>query len=117
MAKRQFSRSRPGRPRSSGGNLSAQPTHQGPTAGVMNPDGTYPSDEGLRQLALLALRLLVIYGTAVSAELALRQQAAEQDPEIADSLRAGVCDPLAVQIREVEIVVHRFRNKASEPNP
>jgi hypothetical protein len=45
-----------------------------------------------------------IYGTAVTAERALRQQEAEQDPEIADCLRDGVCDPIADQIRALEEV-------------
>jgi hypothetical protein len=65
----------------------------------------------------LTLRLRWVYGTAVAAELALRQQAAELDPEIADCLRAGVCDPIADQIRDLEIVVRRFRSEASEANP
>jgi hypothetical protein len=45
-----------------------------------------------------------IYGAAITAERALRQQEAEQDPEIADCLRDGVCDPIADQIRALEEV-------------
>jgi hypothetical protein len=60
--------------------------------------------EPSRQLSLVIPRLRAIYGTAVTAELALRQQAAEQNPEIADCLRAGVCDPIAAQIQALEEV-------------
>ena len=57
--------------------------------------------ERFRQLSLIP-HLRVIYGTAITAELALRHRGAEQDPEIADCLRAGVCDPIADQIRALE---------------
>jgi hypothetical protein len=63
--------------------------------------GTEPS----RLLSLVIPRLRAIYGTAVTAELALRQQAVEQNPEIADCLRAGVCDPIADQIQALEEVI------------
>ena len=55
-----------------------------------------------RQLRLIALRLRAIYGVAVTAERALREQSAEQDPEIADCLRVGVCDPIADQIEALQ---------------
>jgi hypothetical protein len=58
--------------------------------------------EPSRQLSLVMARLRAIYGTAVTAELALRQQAAEQNPEVADCLRTCVCDPIADQIRALE---------------
>jgi hypothetical protein len=52
--------------------------------------------------------LRAIYGIAVTAERALRQQEGEQEPEIADCLRVGVCDPIADQIRTLqEITEHR----------
>ena len=57
--------------------------------------------ERFRQLSLIP-RLRAIYGTAVTAELALRNQGGEQDPEVADCLRAGVCDPIADRIRALE---------------
>jgi hypothetical protein len=72
-----------------------------PAGGSLVPSsalGTEPS----RQLFLVIPRLRAIYGTAVTAELALREQAAEQNPEIADCLRAGVCDPIADQIQALE---------------
>lgn len=58
-----------------------------------------------RQLRLVALRLRAIYGVAVTAERALREQAAEQDPEIADCLRVGVCDPIADQIEALQQLI------------
>ena len=61
--------------------------------------------EPLRSLSLIVPRLWAIYGTAITAELALRQQAAEQNPEVAGCLRAGVCDPIADQIRALEEVI------------
>ena len=60
------------------------------------------SAERFRQLSLVIHRLRAIYGTAITAELALRQQAAEQDLEVADCLRFDVCDPIADQIRALE---------------
>ena len=60
--------------------------------------------EQWRQLSGVVPRLRAIYGTAVTAERALRQQDAEQEPEIADCLRSGVCDPIADQIRALEEV-------------
>ena len=69
------------------------------------------SAERFRQLSIIP-RLRAIYGMAITAELALRQQSAEQDPEVADCLRAGVCDPIADQIRLLE----EFTGQSSEPS-
>lgn len=54
------------------------------------------------ELETLALQLRRIYSAAVAAQLALRAQQAEQDIEIADTLRVSVCDPLGVQISALE---------------
>jgi hypothetical protein len=70
--------------------------------------------EQWRRITLLVPRLRGIYGAAVTAELALRRQDAEQDPEIADCLRDGVCDPIADQIRTLEEVTARSPDEASE---
>lgn len=72
--------------------------------------------EQWRRLTLVVPRLRDIYGAAVTAERALRQQEAEQDPEIADCLRVAVCDPIADQIRVLqEITAHRgTRDPATE---
>jgi hypothetical protein len=66
------------------------------------------SVEQFRRVNLLLRRLRTIYGTALTAELALRHQAAEQDSEVADCLRAGVCDPIADQVRELEDLILQF---------
>lgn len=71
----------------------------------------------LRWLIGLTLRLRSIYGTAVAADLALRGQAAEQDAEIADCLRVGVCDPIADEIRDLEGLAQRFREGVTGFNP
>jgi type II secretory pathway pseudopilin PulG len=69
--------------------------------------------ERSRQLSLVIPRLRAIYGMAITAELALRQQAVEQNPEVADCLRVGVCDPIADQIRALEEVTAHSPDEAS----
>lgn len=69
--------------------------------------------EQWRRLTLVVPRLRGIYGAAITAELALRHQDAEQDLEIADSLRDGVCDPIADQIRALE---HVTGHSSDEPS-
>ena len=44
----------------------------------------------IREIRLLALRLEVIYRTAVTVEMALRYQNADQDADFADCLRHAV---------------------------
>ena len=58
-------------------------------------------EELVTELTTLSLRLRAIYAIAVAVQLALRSQAAEQDLEIADTLRVGVCDALGDRIREL----------------
>ena len=62
----------------------------------------------LRDLSALGLRLRVIYGTAITAELALRRHAGGQDQEIADCLREGVCNPLSDEIAKFDELIRRF---------
>ena len=58
-------------------------------------------------LDFVVARLRTVFGTAVTAELALRAQGAERDTEIADCLREGVSVPLAAQLeRLVRIAEH-----------
>ena len=64
----------------------------------------HESPEGAGRLELIVLRLRVMFGTAVTAELALRQQGAERDVEIADCLRAGVSEPLARAIEQLAVL-------------
>lgn len=63
--------------------------------------GKCGDEELATELMALSVGLRAIYGTAVAAQLALRCQAAEQDLEIADALRAGVCDALGERIDEL----------------
>jgi hypothetical protein len=71
----------------------------------------------LRGLVMVALRLKVIYGTALSVELALRKQDAEQDVDIAECLRAGVCNPIADQAESMRSIVEKFGGGLQEPLP
>lgn len=87
-----------------------------PSSAAANSTAEDPPErwvEHLRQLSILVPRLRAIYGTTITAELALRQQAAEQDPEVADCLRVGVCDPIADQVQALEGIVERFRRAAT----
>jgi hypothetical protein len=71
----------------------------------------------MRQLLAVALRLKVIYGTALAVELALRQQDAEQDVDMAEVLRLGVCSPVAEQADSMQSLMERFDTHLSEPMP
>lgn len=118
MAIRKSSRSRPRRAHSAGPSLVPSARRRGRVGGV-SAAACLPihSVEGLRQLSVLARRLRAIYGTAVAAEGALRHQAAEQDIEVADCLRVGVCDPVADQARELETLIERCGVEESPPKP
>ena len=70
-------------------------------------------EEPAAELAALSLRLRAIYAAAVTAQLALRKQAAEQDLEIADALRVGVCDALSDRIRELDNIILRSTSPRS----
>lgn len=69
------------------------------------------------QLTWLALRLKTIYGTALAVELALRKQNAEQDVDLAECLRAGVCDFIADQAGRVRTIVNGLGEEIPEPPP
>ena len=64
-----------------------------------------------RHIAMLALRLKVVYAMAISVQLALCHQDAEFDSDLADCLRHGVCDPLADQISAAQNIVKRCGGK------
>jgi hypothetical protein len=89
--------------------------HRPGTARSGSEAGTLVSVEQFRRLSLLLPRWRTIYGTALTAELALRHQAAEQDPEVADCLRVGVCDPIAAQLHELEDLIVQFCTAGGEP--
>lgn len=116
MAIRKSKRARPRRARSAGSRFALSSRRHGRAVGaVAAACPPLDSGEGLRHLSTLVRRLQTIYGIAVTAEAALRHQAAHQDVEIADCLRAGICDPIADQARELEAFVGRCRAKT--PNP
>jgi hypothetical protein len=56
----------------------------------------------------VALRLKFIYATAVTAALAIRVQNSEQDAEVADRLRTGVCDPLDYQLAQLKAIIKKL---------
>lgn len=68
-------------------------------------------------LELLILRLRVMFGTAITAELALRRQGAERDVEIADCLRAGVSEPLGRAIEQLAVLGRRERRITADSRP
>lgn len=114
MAKRKSSRSRPEGARLYGPMLPRPPRSAASSSSASAP---MCSIEQFRRLSLLLRRLRTIYGTALTAELALRHQAAEQDSEVADCLRVGVCDHIADQVRELEDLVLQFCTATSQGKP
>lgn len=112
MAIRKSNRARPRRARPAGSSFALSSRRHGRAVrAVASACLPIPSVEGLRHLSALARRLQTIYGIAVTAEAALRHQAADQDVEIADCLRVGVCDPVADQARDLEAFVEHCRAK------
>lgn len=73
-----------------------------------------PPAEQLRDLFALRVRLRTIYGTATTVELALRQQAAEEDVEIADCLREGLRNALFDEIDRLEEIIRRCAKESRE---
>jgi hypothetical protein len=76
-----------------------------------------PEQDLLKTLICLALRFKEIYGTALAVELALRNQNAEQDADIAECLRAGVRDAIAEQDYIVRSLVEAMGGELREPRP
>ena len=68
-------------------------------------------------LNFVVARLRTVFGTAVTAELALRAQGAERDTEIADCLREGVSVPLAAQLERLSRMVEHEQRVASGSAP
>lgn len=86
---------------------------------VVSPRGLRgrAADADAGRLELLILRLRVMFGTAITAELALRHQGAERDVEIADCLRAGVSEPLAGAIEQLAVPGRRERRITPNSEP
>jgi hypothetical protein len=55
--------------------------------------------------------------TKPGVELALRKQDAEQDVDIAECVRAGVCNPIADQAESMRSIVEKFGADLPEPLP
>ncbi len=60
------------------------------------------------ELVALAANLRFIFGSALAVELALRKQNADQDVDLADSLRFGVVNPAAAQMERAESLITRL---------
>ena len=89
----------------------------------MRPKARAPEALGRRHadacgyVDFVVARLRTVFGTAVTAELALRAQAAERDIEIADCLREGVSVPLAAQLERLSRMVEHEQRVASGSAP
>jgi len=111
--------SRPGRHTARpGGNRPR--THPSPQSDVGKPlRRPRPTDTELliREIHHLALRLEVIHRTAITVQIALRHQNAENDGDFAECMRHGICDPLWDQVQRAgdlaERVCSELSNKAS----
>ncbi len=68
----------------------------------------------LWSLDLVVARLRIVFGTAVTAELALRAQGAERDLEIADCLREGVSVPLLAEMERLNRLAERERRATAD---
>ena len=68
-------------------------------------------------LNFVVARLRTVFGTAVTAELALRAQGAERDIEIADCLREGVSVPLAAQLERLSRIAEHEQRVAAGSVP
>ena len=68
----------------------------------------------IREIRLLALRLEGIYRTAVTVEMALRYQNADQDADFADCLRHAVCEAIWEQSEKAHGLSKRFSRARGE---
>lgn len=71
----------------------------------------------IREIRLLALRLEVIYRTAVTVEMALRYQDADQDADFADCLRHAVCEAVWEQSEKAHGLSKRLSRARVEDRP
>lgn len=60
------------------------------------------------ELVSLAAHLRFIFGTALAVEMALRKQNADQDVDLAYSLRFGVINPAAAEMERAESLIRRL---------
>jgi len=74
-----------------------------------------PTDyEIIGELTALAVRLKVIYGTGLAVQLALRQQNADQDGELADCVTSGICNGVTDLTESVRNLVERLGGSLPE---
>lgn len=64
--------------------------------------------EAVMRLQAVIYRLKLTHAASITAQLALRQQDAEYDREIADVLRNSVCDLISDQIDTLEELLKGF---------
>jgi hypothetical protein len=62
----------------------------------------------IRTLSTVAEQLESIYSTCVMVQLALRGQNADQDADIARSLRVGVSQPISLQAEKLRTIVSKL---------
>ena len=119
MTAHQSRPSSPGRAQSSTRRSKGSRRHrpQGEGGSARFAAGRIVPKERLRDLVFVTLRLRAIYGAAITAELALRQQAAEQDSEISACLRFGVCDPISDQIQALEHFIRLSNARGPRDKP
>ena len=99
MAARNSSRGARHRGRLGGNRLRTNPPRS--AAQRLATKGPSATEVLIREIRLLALRLEVIYRTAVTVEMALRYQNADQDADFADCLRHAVCEGVWEQSEKV----------------
>jgi len=81
-----------------------------------SPDSaSEPPHELIGPLTEVALRLRFVYAASVTAALALRALNGEQDAEVADCLRMGVCDTLGQQVCQLKAILEGLGAKLAEP--
>ena len=108
----------PSQARRSVGSRSSQPGSRRSSSGTSPREARWhESAEGVGHVELIVLRLRVMFGTVITAELALRQQGAERDVEIADCLRAGVSEPLARALEQLVVLGRRERRIRARSEP
>ena len=106
MAARNSSRGARHRGRLGGNRLRTNPPRS--AAERLATKGPSATEVLIREIRLLALRLEVIYRTAVTVEMALRYQNADQDADFADCLRHAVCEAVWEQSEKAHELSIRF---------
>jgi len=68
--------------------------------------------EFARELEQIGVGLRFVYSTSLAVQLALRRQNADQDSELADCLRSGVCDPVSNLAQMAQAILQRIGGSA-----